>query len=58
MAAASLASPFVQLVYLYDARGDRARMEKALDTAARLSPNPSLRTALRALLPAADSLSP
>ncbi|MEO7985052.1 MAG: DUF2723 domain-containing protein [Gemmatimonadales bacterium] len=49
-AAASLATPFVQLVYAYAAREDRPGMEKALDAAARLSPNPGVRSALRSLI--------
>ena len=55
-AAASLALPFVQLVYAYQARGDRERMERALQLAVKLSPNPGLRQALLDLLEApADS---
>jgi transmembrane protein TMEM260 (protein O-mannosyltransferase) len=50
MVAASLATPFVQLVYAYAGR-DRPKMEKAIDAAARLSPNPEIRTALRSLRP-------
>jgi hypothetical protein len=56
MAAASLASPAIQLAYVYSARGDRLQTERAVDAAARLSPNPGIRTALRALLTTADSL--
>jgi hypothetical protein len=55
-AAASLALPLVQLVYAYQARGDRERMERALQHAVKLSPNPGLREALEDLLDApADS---
>jgi hypothetical protein len=50
MAAASLATPMVQLVYVYADRNDSTRMEKALETAARLSPNPTLKDALRSLI--------
>jgi hypothetical protein len=56
-AAASLALPFVQLVYAYQGR-DTGRLERALDYAAKLSPNPELREALvqlRDAPPAADS---
>lgn len=45
-AAASLALPLVQLVYAHQARGDRERMERALQHAVKLSPNPGLRQAL------------
>ena len=45
-AAASLALPLVQLVYAYQARGDRERMERALQRAVMVSPNPGLRQAL------------
>jgi hypothetical protein len=57
-AAASLALPPVQLVYAHQARGDRARMERALRWAVKLSPNPELRQALTDLLatPADTSL--
>lgn len=60
LAAASLATPLVQLVYAYAAREDRPRMEKALDAAARLSPNPGIRGALRSLIaePPDTALSP
>jgi hypothetical protein len=57
-AAASLALPFVQLVYAYQGRGKREEMERALGYAAKLSPNPDLRQALLKLLytpPGADS---
>ncbi len=57
MAAASLAMPVVQLVYVYAGREDSARTARALDTAARLSPDTSLRSALEAAV-SADSLFP
>ncbi len=58
MAASSLATPLVQLVYAYADRGDRAGMEKAVDAASRLSPNPGIREALQSALPAGDSSAP
>jgi hypothetical protein len=55
-AAASLALPLVQLVYAHQAGGDRERMERAVQYAVKLSPNPGLRQALEDLLLApADS---
>ena len=45
-AASSLSLPFVQLVYAYQARGDTARVRRAIDRAVRLSPNPEMRDAL------------
>jgi hypothetical protein len=51
-AAASLALPLVQLVYAHQARGDREGMERALQHAVKLSPNPGLRQALEELLAA------
>ncbi len=45
-AAASLALPLVQLVYSHQGRGDRERMERALQRAVKVSPNPGLRQAL------------
>nr|MBA3556773.1 hypothetical protein [Gemmatimonadales bacterium] len=53
-AASSLALPFVQLVYAYQGRGPdaRQRMQRALDHAAKLSPNPELRQALLQLIQA------
>jgi hypothetical protein len=48
--AGSLALPAVQLVYAYQARGDRPAMERALRYAEALSPNPELRAALLSLL--------
>jgi transmembrane protein TMEM260 (protein O-mannosyltransferase) len=47
--ASSLTFPSVQLAYAYSARGDTARMERALDHAGRLSPGPRIRAALRSL---------
>ncbi|MGH7527005.1 MAG: glycosyltransferase family 117 protein, partial [Gemmatimonadales bacterium] len=58
---ASLALPHVQLVYAYQQRGDRERMERALVRAEKLSPNPELRAALLGLLestPAAPGAGP
>jgi hypothetical protein len=49
-AAASLALPPVQLVYAYQARGDRERMERAIAPASKLTPNPQLKDALLELL--------
>jgi hypothetical protein len=49
-AAASLALPPVQLVYAYDARGDRERMERGIGYASKLTPNPQLKDALVQLL--------
>jgi hypothetical protein len=59
-AAASLALPLVQLVYAHQARGDRERMERALQHAVNLTPNPELQRALEELLlaPADSSLLP
>jgi hypothetical protein len=51
-AAASLALPLVQLVYAHQASGDRERMERALQHAAKVSPNLELRQALEDLLAA------
>jgi hypothetical protein len=45
-AAASLALPPVQLVYAYEAQGDRERMERAIAYASKLTPNAQLREAL------------
>ncbi len=50
LAAASLATPVIQLLYAYASRDDEAKMEKALDAAARLSPDPGIRDALRSLI--------
>jgi Protein of unknown function (DUF2723) len=49
-AAASLALPPVQLVYAYDARDDRERMERAIAHASKLTPNLQLKDALLQLL--------
>jgi hypothetical protein len=43
---ATLSFPFVQLAYAYSARGEQKKMQRALEYALRLSPNPALRTAL------------
>ena len=48
--AASLALPHVQLVYAYQERGKREKMERALVRADKLSPNPELRAALLGLM--------
>jgi Protein of unknown function (DUF2723) len=45
-ATASLALPPVQLVYAYQSRGDRERMERAISHASKLTPNPQLKEAL------------
>ncbi len=45
----SLTFPSVQLVYAYSIRGDTANMERALDYASRLSPNPEIRATLQSL---------
>jgi hypothetical protein len=45
-AAASLALPPVQLVYAYEARQDRERMERAIAQASQLTPNAQLKDAL------------
>ena len=47
--AASLTLPFAQLVYAYADRGDRQAMLRAADRAGRLSPDPRVRSALRAV---------
>ncbi|MFL5404123.1 MAG: protein O-mannosyl-transferase family, partial [Gemmatimonadales bacterium] len=47
--AATLSLPYTQLAYAYSARGEHDKMERALDRAMRLSPNPSLRAALAEL---------
>jgi hypothetical protein len=51
--AASLGLPPALLVYAYAARHDDARTRRALDLAARLSPNPDLRVALQAVVESA-----
>jgi hypothetical protein len=48
--AASLALPLVQLIYAYQDRAERKKMERALEYAEKLSPNPQLRQALLELL--------
>jgi len=55
--AATLGLPPALLVYAYAARGEREKMERAVNLAARLSANPDLRAALRAVAEssAADS---
>jgi hypothetical protein len=44
--AATLSFPFVQLAYAYSDRGQADKMQRALDYALKLSPNPALRAAL------------
>jgi hypothetical protein len=44
--AATLSFPFVQLAYAYSDRGEQEKLQRALDYALRLSPNPALRAAL------------
>ena len=58
MAASSLATPVIQLAYVYAGRSDTARAERAIDRAARLSSNPGIRTALEGILFPADTSSP
>jgi hypothetical protein len=54
--AATLSFPFVQLAYAYSARGEQEKMQRALEYALKLSPNPALRTALMELrIKAVDS---
>jgi hypothetical protein len=45
----TLSLPFTQLAYAYSARGQQDQLDRALDRAMRLSPNPSLRAALAEL---------
>ena len=47
--ASTLSLPFTQLAYAYSSRGQLDRMERALDRAMQLSPNPALRQALTEL---------
>ena len=47
--AATLSFPFVQLGYAYSDRGVTDKMQRALDYALKLSPNPALRAALTEL---------
>jgi len=44
--AATLSFPFVQLAYAYSDRGQADKMQRALEYALKLSPNPALRAAL------------
>jgi hypothetical protein len=44
--ASTLAFPFVQQAYAYGDRGEEAKLQRALEYALRLSPNPTLRAAL------------
>jgi len=47
--AATLSFPLVQLAYAYSARGEEKKMQRALEYALKLSPNPALRAALTEL---------
>ncbi len=47
--ASTLSFPFVQLAYAYSARGEQEKMQRALEYALKLSPNPALRAALMEL---------
>jgi len=47
--ASTLSLPYTQLAYGYSERGQYEKMERALDRAMRLSPNPALRAALAEL---------
>jgi transmembrane protein TMEM260 (protein O-mannosyltransferase) len=47
--AATLSFPFVELAYAFSDRGEMDKMQKTLDYALRLSPNPGLRAALTEL---------
>jgi hypothetical protein len=44
--ASTLAFPFVQQAYAYSDRGEEAKLQRALEYALQLSPNPALRAAL------------
>jgi hypothetical protein len=55
--AATLSFPFVELAYAYSDRRLKDKMNRALDYAVRLSPNPALRAALAELrIRGADTL--
>jgi hypothetical protein len=47
--ASTLSFPFVQLAYAYSSRGEDKKLQRALEYALKLSPNPALRTALMEL---------
>jgi hypothetical protein len=47
--ASTLSLPYTQLAYAYSARGQYDKMERALDRAMQLTPNPALRAALAEL---------
>jgi hypothetical protein len=47
--ASTMSLPYTQLAYAYSARGQYDKMERALDRAMRLSPNPAMRAALAEL---------
>jgi hypothetical protein len=44
--ASTLSFPFVQLAYSYSSRGNEEKLQRALEYALRLSPNPAVRAAL------------
>ena len=44
--ASTLSFPFVQLAYAYSSRGNEEKLQRALDYALKLSPNPAVRAAL------------
>jgi hypothetical protein len=47
--ASTLSFPFVQLAYAYSGRSEQEKMQRALEYALKLSPNPALRAALMEL---------
>ena len=47
--ASTLSFPFVQLAYAYSARGEDEKLQRALEYALKLTPNPAMRTALMEL---------
>jgi tetratricopeptide repeat protein len=47
--ASTLSLPYTQLAYAYSGRGDYDKMQRALERAMQLSPNPALRAALAEL---------
>ena len=56
--ATTLALPAAQLAYAFAARGERQKLERAMNRAVALSPNPELHAALRALLADVGSAAP
>ena len=44
--ASTLSFPFVQLAYSYSSRSNEQKLQRALEYALKLSPNPSVRAAL------------